>query len=95
MKQKSSRLKDGFGQVSNTVMRSPDYTLQEKAVYSYLSTYANKSTDELFVSIDRMAAECGLTRATIKRILKSLQTKGVIDRHFTGKGPSKVTVLKK
>lgn len=95
MKQKSSRLKQGFGQVSNGVIRDPELTLQEKGIYAYLSTYANKSTDELFVSIDRMATECGVTRATIKRILKSLYNKGVIDRYFNGKGASKITVLKK
>jgi len=74
------RLKDGFGQVSNTVLRNPELSLGEKALYSYLCTYADSNKSELFVSVNKMAAECGIGVSTIKRYLQTLEKKGVILR---------------
>jgi predicted transcriptional regulator len=91
----SIRTKGGFGMISNNVMRDPDITLREKAIYSYLCTYANNKTDELYVGVDKMAAECGVDHSTIKRILKSLVNKGVISRISRGGYSSHITVILK
>lgn len=89
----NQRIKLGFGQVSNTVLRDPEYTLGEKAVYSYLCTYANSETDELFVSINRIAAELNISHSTAKRHLYTLENKGVIMRLKRGHGMSSITKI--
>ena len=89
------RLSKGFGQVSNLAIRSPDLTLREKGLYSYLATFANAYTNELTVGINRMAEECDTDQSTIKRILTSLQNKGYIYRKSNGMSRIKTTVLLK
>lgn len=79
-----NRLKGGFGQVSNTVLRDPEFTLGEKALYAYLCTYADSDTCELFVSVNKMASECGIGVSTLKRYLHSLEKKNVILRMRNG-----------
>lgn len=89
----NQRIKDGFGQVSNTVLRDPEFTLGEKALYSYLCTYADSNNGELFVSINRIAAELGIGHSTAKRHLYTLEKKGVIVRIKRGYGMSSITKL--
>jgi DNA-binding MarR family transcriptional regulator len=91
----SQRIKLGFGQVSNTVLRDPEYSLGEKALYSYLCTYAHATTDELFVSVNRIATELGIGQSTVKRHLFTLENKGVIGRIKRGNGMSSITKLLK
>ena len=90
----SSRLTNGFGIVSNTVMRDPNITLGEKSLYAYLSTYAN-TDNQLFVSVSKMADECGIGQSTVKRYLASLEEKQIISRQSRGYKMSKVTILLK
>lgn len=90
-----SRTTFGFGMVSNTVIRDPNISLREKSIYSYLCTYADHKTNELYVGIDRIAAECGVDHSTIKRILKSLKDKGIISRKQRGNFNSSVTKILK
>jgi hypothetical protein len=89
---KNARIKKGFGMVSNTVIRDPEISLKDKAVYSYLSTYANKD-NELTVGIDRIASECGVDHSTIKRSLRSLREKGIISRISRGINNTSITIL--
>jgi len=91
---KNPRLKNGYGMVSNTVIRDPDISLKDKAVYAYLSTYANIN-NELIVGMNRMAAECGVDQSTIGRSLKSLKDKGIIMRISRGINNTSVTILLK
>ena len=86
--------KKGFGIVFNEVIRDPDISIREKGVYSYLSTYAN-SERELTVSVNRIAAECGMSYSTVKRILESLVRKNVIAREKRLSLQSYKTVLLK
>ena len=88
-----SRTNSGFGIVSNTVLRDPEISLGEKALYSYLCTYADSETNELFVSIKRMAAETGMGYSTIKRYIKSLEDKRIIIRLHRNQGSSKITKI--
>jgi DNA-binding MarR family transcriptional regulator len=88
------RLKEGFGQVSKTVIQDPNISLPEKALYSYLCTYAGPD-NTLFVGVDRMAEDCGNTQSTIIRILGKLEKKGIIRREVRGSGITKLTTILK
>ena len=90
----NSRLEKGFGQVSKTVIHDPNISLQEKALYSYLCTYAGPD-NSLYVGVDRMAEECGNTQSTIIRILGKLEKKGIIRRESRGSGKTKLTIILK
>lgn len=89
------RLKGGFGQVSNTVIRDPNISLQQKAVYSYLASYANSVTNDTYVGINKLANECGISQSTIKRILRELEDNNIIRREPRGKGLTHLTILLK
>lgn len=80
--------------VSNEVSRDPDISLKDKGLYSYLATYAD-ANNELYVSVDKMAAECGITQSSVKRILTTLKKAGVIKRVRRGRNESYKTILLK
>ncbi|MFO0452186.1 MAG: helix-turn-helix domain-containing protein, partial [Pseudomonadota bacterium] len=69
--------------MSKTVIQDPEISLQEKAIYSYLCTYAG-TDNTLYVGVDRMANECGNTQSTIIRILGKLEQRGIIRRESRG-----------
>jgi predicted transcriptional regulator len=92
---RNPRIKNGFGMVSNTVIRDPDISLRDKAIYAYLSSFANNKTNHLTVGIDRIASECGVDQSTVKRSLLSLKNKGVISRTSRGINKTSVTILLK
>ena len=87
------RLKNGFGQVSNTVLRDPEISLGEKALYSYLCTYTDSVTNECFVSVNKIADECNVSVSTVKRYLNNLERMKVLIRKNRGYKMSKITVL--
>ena len=91
----NQRIKGGFGQVSNTVLRDPEFSLGEKALYAYLCTYANSDSNELFVSVNKMASECNIGVSTVKRYLSNLEKKGVILRIRSGYKAITITKLLK
>lgn len=95
MKSINLRLAKGFGQVSNEVMRDPELSLKDKGLYAYLCTFAGSQTNELIVSVYRMADECGTSPSTIKRSIETLQSKGIIDREYMGKGKTRKTIILK
>jgi DeoR/GlpR family transcriptional regulator of sugar metabolism len=64
-------------------------------LYAYLATYANSVGNELDVSVNRMASECGVAPSTVKRSIDVLKKKGIIDRVYNGKNISLKTVLLK
>lgn len=80
--------------MSKTVIQDPEISLPEKALYSYLCTYAGPD-NTLFTSVDRMASECGNTQSTIIRLLGKLEQKGIIRRESRGSGMTKLTTLLK
>jgi predicted transcriptional regulator len=92
---KNPRLKDGFGQVSSLVIKDPAISLRDKAVYAYLSLYADSESNSLFVSVNRIAADLNITPSTVKRSIKSLMVAGVISRYSNGIGKSHTTILLK
>lgn len=90
----NKRIANGFGMVSNTVLRNPNISLGEKALYAYLCTYADKN-NELYVSVSKIADECGIGYSTALRHLKNLETEGVISRASRGFNRSKTICLLK
>lgn len=80
--------------VSNTVLRDPEVNLQEKALYAYLSTYAD-GNGELFVSVNKMASELAMGVSSVNRQLKNLEQKGIIARISRGYHTSRITKLLK
>lgn len=95
MKSTNPRLQKGFGQVSNEVMRNPELSLKDKGLYAYLCTFAGSQTNELIVSVYRMADECGTSPSSIKRSIDILVSMGIIDRLFMGKGNTRKTIILK
>lgn len=91
----NTRLKGGFGQCTNTVMRDPGVSMRDKAVYAYLCTYADSQTNTLTLSVYRMAAELDVCKQTIVRSLKQLEAQNIIMRAARGRGYSKVTTILK
>ncbi len=89
----STRSLTKFGRVSNHVMQDPSISLKDKGLYAYLCTKADNDTGETYVSIYKMAAECGSTPATIKRSLSALQKLGVITRVPGNVGSNTKTII--
>lgn len=89
------RLKGGFGQCTSNVMKDPSICIRDKALYAYLCTYADSSTNYLNVSVFRMAAELNVSRQTIIRSLKTLELLNVIRRFNRGAGKTKITEILK
>jgi DNA-binding MarR family transcriptional regulator len=87
--------KSYYGMATFVVMRDPELTLREKALYAYLCTYASAEKDSTWVSINTMANECGISQSSVSRILDKLIKKGVIKRTFRGKGESLLTTVLK
>lgn len=91
----NTRLTGGFGQCTNAVMRDPGISVREKAVYAYLCTFADSQSNQLNVSVYRMAAELNISKQTILRSLKQLESLKIITRASSGRGRAKITVLLK
>jgi DNA-binding Lrp family transcriptional regulator len=91
----NQRLNGGFGQCTTTVMRDPTISLRDKALYAYLSTFADSRNNQLRVSVYKMAAELNVSKITVIRSLKALEDSNIIKRMSIGKGKSKVTILLK
>lgn len=90
----NSRLKDGFGMCSWTVMRDPTVNITDKAVYAYLCTFASSVTNELHISVNTIAADMDLSVITVKRSLKRLEEQGIISRFFNGHKTKTTRVIK-
>lgn len=95
MSYNNPRLKDGFGQSTSTVMRNPEINLNDKAVYAYLCTFADSQSNQLTVSVFTMAAELGVSRQTIIRSLKRLESSQIIKRVFVSRDQPKTTIILK
>lgn len=91
----NTRLNGGFGQCTNTIMRDPGVSIRDKAVYAYLCTFADSRSNQLRVSVYTMAADLDVSKQTIVRSLKSLESKKIISRFSRGRGQCKATVILK
>jgi len=91
--EKNLRIVKDYGFITYKVMRDPEITLREKAIYAYLCSYANAKTNITWVAINTIANECGISCSSVSRILDKLIKKGVIKRTFRGKGESLMTTV--
>jgi DNA-binding MarR family transcriptional regulator len=91
----SSRLKNGYGLVSSSVVRDPAISLRDKGLYAYLCSYADPVDNTLTVSVNRAASECDVDPSTIRRILDQLKKEGVIVREPRSSGQSFKTIINK
>ena len=69
--------------------------MRDKALYAYLCTFADSQTNELTVSVYKMASELDVAPITVTRSLKALENNQVIKRINRGRGQSKLTVIRK
>ena len=68
-----------FGIVSCDIILAPDITIQAKALYSALACYANKERT-CYPSISTLSNDLNVSERTIKRLIKELKTKNLIQR---------------
>ena len=90
---KNLRIVKDYGFVTYKVMRNPDIPLNEKAIYAYLCSYAKAETNITWVSVNKIANECGISQSTVSRLLDKLTKRGIIKRSFRGKGESLLTTI--
>ena len=71
--------RERFGIVSQSVITDPNVSLQAKAIYAILSTFANK--DRLcYPSIGTIADLASVSCRTVDRKIRELKKKGCIRR---------------
>ena len=87
------RIVKDYGCATYKVMRDPELTLSEKAMYAYLCTYAKAEDNTTWVSTNRMANECNISQSTVSRLLDKLIKKGIIKRTYRGRGQSLLTTV--
>jgi len=87
------QIKRKYGRVSSMVVQDPHISLKDKGLYAYLCSHMDNYTQETYISVYKMAAECGCTPATIKRGLSALQKAGVIERSQRSFGDTTRTLV--
>ena len=77
----------GYGLIPRKIMRNKNLSMQAKAIYSYLASFAG-NTGRAFPSTNLMADELGISRNTLFKYLKELRTLGAIsvEREITSYG---------
>lgn len=70
-------LEDPFVQVFNSWWTNPEYTLNEKAVFITLKTYA-RAKGSCFPSQSSIATVTGISRSTVSKVLNRLEEIGAI-----------------
>lgn len=68
----------GYGLIPRAIMRNKELSLQARAIYSYLASFAG-NTGKAWPSVDLMVAELGITRNTFFKYLKELKEAGAVD----------------
>ena len=76
----------GYGLISRAVMRDKNLSIQAKAIYSYLCSFAN-TDGESFPSRSIATAELGVNKDTYTKYLSELKDKGYLTvKQLTEKG---------
>lgn len=84
---------DGFTQIPNRLLKTPELSAQAKVAYAKLLSYA-WNNDAVFPGQDRMAEDLGAHRTTISRAMSELETQGWIEIKRRGLGKTNIYVLK-
>lgn len=77
----------GFTQVPNWILRHPDLGISDKLVYAALLSYAwNRTRRQTFAGQDTIAADIGVSVATVRRSMQALRKAGLlVSRRRMGK----------
>jgi len=67
----------GFAVIPTWLLRSPDFTLHEKAVYAALKSYASK-TRTAFPSHLTLATDLGISVSAVQRAMRGLRDGGLV-----------------
>ncbi|MGB3161578.1 MAG: DnaD domain protein [Carnobacterium sp.] len=80
-------LSKGYGVIPKLVMKDKDLTIEAKAIYAYISSYAGNGT-EAFPSIELICSDLDIGENRFHKHKKSLISKGYIEvrRERDGKG---------
>lgn len=73
---KHTDLKRNFTKVSNNLILTDELDMREKMVYIYISS----QKDDWKFANDRMARAMKISKDTMRKILQSLENKGVLER---------------
>ena len=68
----------GYGLIPKRIMRDKNLTIQAKAIYSYLASFAG-NTGRAFPSVSLMLGELGISRDTFYRYRNELEEAGAIE----------------
>jgi hypothetical protein len=83
----------GYTLIPNYVLHSRGLSAFAKLVYSVILSYAWGSKNSSFPGQERLAEDCGLGIATVKRTIKELKEKEFITVIQRGQGKTNVYVL--
>ncbi|AFM27730.1 helix-turn-helix domain-containing protein [Desulfomonile tiedjei] len=67
-----------FTQVPNEIVKNPDLTLGEKAMWTILKSF-DFGHGDIFPSLATLSSESGLSEKQVRRIIKSLEQKGYVE----------------
>lgn len=77
--------REGFTQVPNFILRSPDLSLGAKIAYAMFLSYAWHN-DSCFPGQDRLAADMGMSRSRVTEFVSELGKAGLITIQRRGQG---------
>ncbi len=83
----------GFVQVPNLVLKSPDLSAGAKLAYSLLLSYA-WGNDSCFPGQQRMSEDCGMSQGWVSTQMKELEDKGFLAIQRRGQGKTNIYTLK-
>lgn len=69
-----------FGHIKQSVMRNNQLSIEAKAIYSYLASFADKDTGECFPSLDTILSELNISKNRFYKYIKELEDAGIIER---------------
>ena len=67
----------GYGFIARKVMRNKDLSVESKAIYSYLASFAGTS-GKAFPSVELMVEELGMSKSRFYKYMKELKEQGFI-----------------
>lgn len=68
-----------FTQVSNDLITAPGLSASAKVVYMTIAMHADNATQSAFPGITRLTRECGMSRNTVIKAIKQLETQGWLE----------------
>lgn len=75
------KINEDFTIIQNLILGTDKLNIYEKMTYIILCAYDNRQTRECYPTVLTLAKGVGASKGTIKKSLKGLQEKGLIDIH--------------